>query len=94
MIELASSADSADLERLDRIVQDLAGFLAGLLVAARRHGNAREALDTALVATERAFTLSITDGLSLSGRIDLLSKNAESGVTWVLDLKTWETLPG
>ena len=91
LVELASDADAADLERLDRIVRDLARFLAALLVTARRHGaTAREALDTALAATERSFTLSLGDGApALSGRIDLLSRNAETGVTWVLDLKTW-----
>jgi CRISPR/Cas system-associated exonuclease Cas4 (RecB family) len=68
----------------------LAAFLAALILRARRAGVVgEEALTRTLEASEREVDWLSSDGtIELTGRIDLLCRDRQSGESYVVDLKT------
>jgi CRISPR/Cas system-associated exonuclease Cas4 (RecB family) len=88
-IQLASHVPGSDLARLDSVTRSLSGLVATLLVRARAEAaNAQQAIARAIVASEQPVTLTVGD-VTVHGRVDLVCRDARSGMTWIWDLKTY-----
>ncbi len=88
-IQLAGSIPGAELARLDTVTRSLSALIGTLLVRARTEAaDAREAVARSILATEDAVTIDLGD-MRVNGRVDLLCRDARTGLTWVWDLKTY-----
>lgn len=88
-LQVVSKVDGDVLTRLDGILRSLAGLVATLLVRARaRAANAGDALGLAVVSSEEPVTMTLGE-VVVSGRFDLLCRDASTDTTWVWDLKTY-----
>lgn len=86
---LAPRLDAADLGRLDALVRSIAALIAALLCRARRKAaSAGDAVVTALRASEEEVVIEAGEH-ALRGRVDLVVHDAEPGLDWIWDLKTY-----